>query len=121
MDWDDDELEFRILNYKAGRTYTYTIVGVRPDGTTAYNRISGKVTIPAKSNNISLAKAKQIAEAKIKALGFNPSSVTLTKKELDKEDNVYELEYLHKTSGTEFEFEINAKTGKILEWDVDYD
>lgn len=120
LDWDDDELEFRILNYKAGRTYTYTIVGVRPDGTTAYNRISGKVTIPDKSNNISLAKAKQIAEAKIKAAGFDPAGMRITKQELDKEDHVYELEYVHERTGAEFEFEIHAKTGKILEWDVDY-
>ena len=46
---DNDDLTFTIKNYKAGRTYTYTISGVRKNKEKTYGKVTGKVTIPAAS------------------------------------------------------------------------
>ena len=71
--------------------------------------------VPAKSSAdsyIGIEKAKSIA------LGEVPGA-TVTKAKLDKDDGVavYEVE-LYK-GGLEYEFTIDAKTGKILEMDID--
>ncbi len=58
LERDDDELEFRINNYKEGRTYTYTVSGIKKRGETSYSSVSGKVTIPAKSNALKVKKVK---------------------------------------------------------------
>ncbi len=51
--------------------------------------------------------------------GFDASQVTFTKVKLDTEDGkkVYEIEFTK--DNKEYEFTINAKTGKIMEIDVD--
>ena len=46
---DDDDLTFTIKNFKTGRTYTYTISGVRKSGEKSYGKVTGKVAIPAPS------------------------------------------------------------------------
>lgn len=46
---DNDDLTFTIRNFKTGRTYTYTISGVRKNGEKSYGKVTGKVTIPAPS------------------------------------------------------------------------
>lgn len=44
---DNDEIDFRIKNYKKNTTYKYTIKGVAKKGTTSYTKVTGKVKIPA--------------------------------------------------------------------------
>jgi hypothetical protein len=44
---DNDDLAFTIKNFKTGRTYTYTISGVRKSGEKSYGTVTGKVSIPA--------------------------------------------------------------------------
>lgn len=44
---DNDDLTFTINNFKTGRTYTYTISGVRKNGEKSYGKVIGKVSIPA--------------------------------------------------------------------------
>lgn len=120
LDFDDDELDFRINNYKAGKTYTYTISGIRPVGATTYKKVTGKVTIPAaqKTTNITLAKAKSIAlnHADLKA-----SQVYFTEAKLDRDDGIliYELEF--RRGRMEYSYEIKASNGKILDWEQEYD
>ena len=72
-------------------------------------------TKPA-SDYIGVDKAKSIA---LNNAGLAASSVTFTKAKLDREDGVrvYEIEFC--TSTKEYEYEINAKTGKILDKDVE--
>lgn len=43
---DDDDLTFTIKNFKTGRTYTYTISGVKKNNESSYGKVTGKVTIP---------------------------------------------------------------------------
>ena len=46
---DSDDLEFRIKNYKKGKTYRFTLSGVKQIGDVSYGKVSGKVKIPAKT------------------------------------------------------------------------
>lgn len=68
------------------------------------------------SNYIGADKAKTIA---LKDAGLFASAVTFTKAKLDREDGIriYEIEFL--SGNKEYEYEINASTGKILDKDID--
>ncbi len=71
---------------------------------------------PADDEIISLAKAKKIALDKA---DLKESEVTFTKAELDRDDGrlVYEIEFVN--GRTEFEAEIDAADGEILNWEID--
>lgn len=78
---------------------------------TSENNTTGKA---AGSNGVTLAQAKKIA---LKKAGLAESDGYWNKEKTDREDGrtVYELEF---TSGeTEYEFEIDAKSGNILEYE----
>ena len=77
---------------------------------------SGSAQTKPASDFIGVDKAKSIA---LNNAGLSASSVTFTKAKLDREDGVrvYEIEFC--TSTKEYEYEINAKTGKILDKDVE--
>ncbi len=116
---DNDELTFKIKNYKTGRTYTYKITGIAPKGATVYKTVTGKVKIAASSSSaITLAKAKSIA---LNHAGLTASQVTFTTAKPDYDDGVkvYEIEF--RKGNWEYEYEIKASNGKILSWDKDYD
>lgn len=68
------------------------------------------------SSYIGVDKAKSIA---LKDAGLSASSVTFTKAKLDRDDGirVYEIEFF--TGSKEYEYEINAATGKIIDKDID--
>lgn len=69
-------------------------------------------------SNISEEKAKSIA---VGHAGFSEADVRFTKAKLDQEDGdeVYEIEF-HK-DGMEYDYEINAATGDIIEYSSDKD
>lgn len=69
------------------------------------------------SNYIGIDKAKSIA---LKDAGLSASSVTFTKAKLDREDGirVYEIEFF--TRDMEYEYEINATSGKIRDKDIEF-
>lgn len=80
-------------------------------------------TEPAQShentgNNMSVDGAKAAA---LEKAGFGAGEVTFKKAKLDKDDGnlVYEIEFVK--DGVEYEFEIDASSGAILEYDKDYD
>ncbi len=77
---------------------------------------SGSAQTKPTSDYIGVDKAKSIA---LNNAGLSASSVTFTKAKLDREDGVrvYEIEFC--TNAKEYEYEINAKTGKILDKDVE--
>lgn len=68
--------------------------------------------------NISEEKAKSIA---VSHAGFSEADVRFTESKLDQEDGVevYEIEF-HK-DGMEYDYEINAATGDIIEYSSDRD
>lgn len=68
------------------------------------------------NHSTALDKAKEIA---LKHVGLQASQVIFTKAKLDKEDgrSIYDVEFY--SGDTEYEFEIDAKTGKILDFDYE--
>jgi len=70
------------------------------------------------SGSISLEAAKQIALAKV---GVKESEVKMTKAHQDTDDGrkVYEIEFV--VNGMEYEFDIDASSGVILDFDADLD
>lgn len=71
-----------------------------------------------KSDFIGVDSAKQKA---LSHAGLNSSDVRFTKVKLDRDDgiSVYEIEFI--SGNYEYEYEINAKTGKIIDWDKEAD
>ena len=68
---------------------------------------------PSKQTSGIITKAQAIAIAQQKANG------TVTEAEYDADDNEYEIEI--KNGNTEYDFEIDARTGAILSYDEDID
>ncbi len=55
----------------------------------------------------------------LKNAGLKKSQVKYVEVEFDNEDNIYEVEFTKKTTGTEYSYEIGASSGKIFEKSVD--
>lgn len=124
---DDDELRFRIKKYKTGKTYKFTIRGVRDEDTRSYGKVRGKVKIKkatAKSKYISRSKAKSIAynDAK-KRTGVKSFYDLEIEKDRDDGVRVWDVQFKGKTSTYEYEYdyEIREKGGKIVKRDIDRD
>ena len=123
-DADDDdfgqvyEVEFRANGYK----YSYDIDANNGSVLKSKRKLL-KVKKPVKNyaQYITSESAKQIA---LNHAGLNAGRVTFTKAKLTTDDGVkiYDIEF--RTATTEYEYEINAKTGKVVEFSVepiDYD
>lgn len=114
----DDEIKFKVKNYKAGKTYKYTISGIKKVGTKTYGKVNGSFKIKAAtSGNITAAKAKQIAlnNAKLKASQVRDLDV---EKEKKRGTTFYEVSF--ETKKYEYEYHISLK-GKILYKEVERD
>lgn len=66
--------------------------------------------------SISLDEAKNIALTKA---GLAMADVTFTKAKLDRDDGIVKYELDFRTADTEYETEIDAVTGNIIEWELD--
>ncbi len=121
---DDDELRFRIKKYKRGKTYRFTIRGVRDEDTRKYGNVRGKVRIKKavkkKVTNISRTKAKNIAYADAKKRTGAKSFYDLDI-DKDRDDGVLIWEVDFKSRGYEYKYDIKVKGGKILKRDIDRD
>ena len=72
-----------------------------------------------KSKNIDVIGVEKAQEIALKDAGMKSSQVTFTKSKLDTENgkDVYEIEFVR--DGKEYEYEIDAFSGKILESNID--
>ena len=115
FDTEDGLIIYEVEFYDNTYEYDYEINAI--DGTIIKNN---KEKEDKKDNNvvtgnyISEAKAKEIAlnHAGVK----NPTNLTI---ELDSEDNEYSVEFYN--NGYEYDYEINATTGKIIKYDKERD
>ena len=71
VDKDDDDLEFRILNYKPGKTYTFTLSGIRKVGEKKYYTVTGKAKIPAAPKGIPLKEVEYDAKDRELSVEFD--------------------------------------------------
>ena len=140
---DEDELRFKIKEYKNGRNYSFKIVGVKVWGKSKRATVKGKVRIAAKrvpakpapakpapkppvvkptpnqpTAAISADAAKNIA---LQHAGLSAYQVRGLKAELDWEYGtlIYEVEF--ECGYYEYDYDIDANTGAIIRWKVEYD
>ena len=120
LDTDDGIRVYDISFYTAKAEYDYEIKAL--DGTVHEKEIeSFKNPSPTPTENrnyIGVDRAKELA---LLQAGLTAADVRFTKAKLENDDGVleYEIEFYH--GRTEYEYEIDAITGEILQWDIDWD
>jgi len=82
------------------------------------NNTSNKTNTNSTSTYIGKDKAKSIA---FKDSGVDSIKVRDLEVELDKDDGVYVYEVSFEVNNTEYDYKINAKTGKIIDKEIDRD
>ena len=113
-DYDDGRLEYEVEFFSGSKEYDYDIDAA--DGSIlsfdSETEFAGKKT--AGSQGISLEQAKKIALAKVP--GADDSHIRIEK---DRDDGqlLYEGKIVY--SGVEYEFEISAADGSVLDWEID--
>lgn len=121
LEKDDEILEYDIEFYSADKEYDYTIDAntgtileseVDEDNPDDDDVNSSNVGTP--SDIISEDEAKKIALAKV--TGAKDSQIRI---HLEKEDGKYVYEGTIQYDNTEYEFEIDAQSGMIKEWDLE--
>ncbi|MBQ6401289.1 MAG: PepSY domain-containing protein [Firmicutes bacterium] len=115
---DEDDIKFRIKKYKAGRTYTIRIKGVKRWNAGKYGTVKTRVKVYRNSSFIGEERAKQIA---LSDAGFTESQVWFTKLRRDYDDGLYIYEVEFVKDRLEYEYEIHAVNGKILKKKIDWD
>lgn len=120
LDYEDGRRVYEIEFYSGNTEYDYEILASNGK-IISYDKDIENYKIPRKNTSsstyIGKAKAKSIA---LKDAGVSASSATFTKTKLDYEDGirVYEIEFY--TNSAKYEYEINARTGKIRDVDVEH-
>ncbi len=123
IDWDDDirglvyEVEFKLGDMK----YDYEIHAktgdILEEEIEPYNERDDSPVTPS-GDCMSREEALAIA---YEAAGVKEEDVKRPKIELDREGKTYVYEIEFKSGGMEYEYEINAVTGKVIEFDVEKD
>ena len=119
---DNDEIEFKILQFKQGQKYTCTVSGVRQGRSGSYGKVSGSVTIPttkvSESKAVSIALNDAVKKYKIKKADAKGIDLDISQYRGKK---VFEIEFRAKKNGRmyEFEYKVDPATGKILKREID--
>lgn len=122
---DEDDLEFKIKNYKSGKKYNFTISGVKEQGTSKYGSVSGTVKIPkATSTKITKSEAIKIATKHAKnKLGASDFRDKEAEKDRYKGTASWDVDFEAKINGKwyDFDYDINRSTGKVLHYEYERD
>ena len=119
---DNDEIEFKILQFKQGQKYTCTVSGVRQGRSGSYGKVSGSVTIPttkvSESKAVSIALNDAVKKYKIKKADAKGIDLDISRYRGKK---VFEIEFRAKKNGRmyELEYKVDPATGKILKREID--
>ncbi len=94
----------------------YEVV-LTPVGQTAQPNTGAQTTAPqtAQSTAVTLEQAKNIA---LKDAGLTTADFVKAKQDYDDGRQIYELEF--RSNGKEYDYDIDAATGRILKTDIDY-
>ena len=98
-----------------GETYTASLIGGEGSLVTDADSF-GQSGVSAPDGLISKKKAKEIA---LDHAGVSQSKASFVRVELDYDDGRWEYEVEFYSGNTEYDYEINAKTGKIVSYDHD--
>lgn len=132
LDRDDGRTEYEIEFYVGRTEYEYSIDASTgrilerdiereeaPETTKAKTTKAETTTKKAAQNSfISVSKAKAIALAHA---GVSEKNASFKKVKLERDDGIYEYEVEFYVGNWEYEYSINAKTGKILDFDKELD
>ena len=116
LNFDDGIREFELEFVTQTDKYEYEINAA--DGSILKASSEPIVKIPENLSTEGLISAEAAKEAALSFAGLAAGDAVCTKMELDYEDGiaVYELEFL--AGGIEYEFEVNAATGEVLEMEM---
>ena len=122
LDFDDVmvyEIEFNANN----KEYDYEINALTGD-IIEYeidnNEVSNNNSNDSSNNNSNNTTTDKITKDEAKQIALNHANVTnITNYEIELDDNKYEIEF--KANNKEYDYEINATTGKIIEYEIDTD
>ncbi|MCC2259854.1 PepSY domain-containing protein [Intestinimonas aquisgranensis] len=114
LDWDDGRPEYEVEFYTNGKEYDYEIDAITGD-VRSYD-YDAEYYAPSTSTGTSITESQAKAIVQDRA---GSTSGTFREFKLDRDDgrSVYEGEY--RVGWTEYDFEIDASTGTVLEWSVD--
>ena len=114
LDRDDGQQIYEIEFYSSNAEYDYDIDA-------ATGKIVGyeKKNIGGISNGGNLITADEAKNIALGHAGLSAAEVVFTKSKLDRDDGrqIYEIEF--RIGRTEYEYEIDAATGSIIEFDID--
>lgn len=114
---DDDELRFKVKSYKTGKTYKFTITGVKKEGAKTYGKATGSFKIKKAATSITAAQAKAIA---LKDAGLTAAQVRDLEVEKDRDNGVTKYEVSFEAGGYDYDYDISL-TGKILKKEKERD
>lgn len=117
LDWDDGRAKYEVEFYSGSTEYDYDIDAVTGAILSVDRELEDFDLAPQEQDEdlITAQRAKRIA------LDRAPGGARVVKCELDRDDGrpVYELEL--RNGSTEYECDIDARTGSILQWETDHD
>ena len=119
LDYDDGRMVYEVDFYTADADYEYEIDAVQGTVTSYDKYLRTRPTpLPPTVAYIGEEQAKTIA---LGHAGLTAASVTFIKASFDWDNGraVYDVEFY--SGNTEYDYEIDAVTGDIVEWDHDYD
>ena len=116
LDYDDGRKEYEIEFYSDNLEYDYEIDAITGD-IISFDKDIEDFAIEKKDTDLYIGeeKAKEIALAEIEGA----SEVDIAKFKLDNDDGRAKYEGIIIYSGTKYEFEIDAETGDIIEWETE--
>ena len=128
LDWDDGKVHYEVAFYAGNTEYDYDIDAVS-GAVLSYDRewddfsLKGYQNTDSSTGTGSTSQSNLITEAKAKeiALAKAPAGATVVKCKLDRDDGQYVVEIEMRSGYMEYECDINAVTGVIIDWDADCD
>ena len=123
VDYDDERKYYDVEFYYNGVEYDYEIDAesgkvIDFDKEFEGKRPNVKDEKKEKTDEITAEEAKEIA---LKHAGLKESQVTRLKAERDRDDGIVKYEVEFQKGRLEYDYEINAETGKILKAEKEYD
>lgn len=128
LDWDDGKVQYEVEFYAGNTEYDYDIDAVS-GAVLSYDRewddfsLKGYQNTDSSTGTGSTSQSNLITEEKAKeiALAKAPAGATVVKCKLDRDDGRYVYEIEMRSGYMEYECDINAVTGVIIDWDADWD
>ena len=130
IDYDDGRKEFEVDFRNGDWEYDYTVAAADgkilksdkeydpPKQAKKSAETAPAETKPAETKKISASEAKSIALAHA---GLTADQVKGLRAEYDRDDGIPEYEVEFRVGNWEYDYEIHAETGKILDWEKDWD